>query len=385
MTDLKKIKNYSYTLEKIFPEAKDFLPILGTDYVEFYVGNAKQAAHFYKTALGFQSLAYAGLETGMKDRTSYVVVQGKIRLVLTTPMLEDGNKDIVDHIEKHGDGVKVIALWVEDATKAWEETTSRGAKSYFEPRVEKDDDGEVIRAGIHTYGDTVHIFVERKNYNGVFMPGFEKWESHYNPTSCGLKYIDHMVGNVGWGEMNTWANFYADVMGFANLITFDDKDISTQFTALMSKVMTNGNGRIKFPINEPAEGLKKSQIEEYLDFYNGPGCQHVAVATDDIVFTVSEMAKRGVEFLYVPGVYYDTVGERVGEIAEDFATLKKHGIMVDRDDEGYLLQIFTKPLTDRPTLFFEIIQRKGAQSFGKGNFQALFESIEAEQARRGTL
>ena len=380
-----KTNKTTYSLEKIFPDAQDFLPLLGTDYVEFYVGNAKQAAHFYKTALGFQSLAYAGLETGIKDRTSYVVVQDKIRLVFTTPMPGTDKTAIDEHITKHGDGIKVIALWVEDVKKAWEETTKRGAKSYFEPRTEKDEDGEVVRAGIHTYGDTVHIFVERKNYKGAFMPGFEKWESHYNPTSCGLKYIDHMVGNVGWGEMNTWAKFYNVTMGFANLITFDDKDISTQFTALMSKVMTNGNGRIKFPINEPAEGKKKSQIEEYLDFYGGPGCQHIAVATDDIVFTVSEMKKRGVEFLYVPGTYYDTVGGRVGQIEEDMNTLKEHGIMVDRDDEGYLLQIFTKPLTDRPTLFFEIIQRKGAQSFGKGNFQALFESIEAEQARRGTL
>ncbi len=385
MSDLKNIQNFDYGLEKIFPEADDFLPIMGTDYVEFYVGNAKQAAHFYKTALGFQSLAYAGLETGMKDRTSYVLVQDKIRLVFTTPMPGADNTEIFDHITKHGDGVKVIALWVDDARKAWQETTKRGAKSYFEPRVETDKDGEVVRAGIHTYGDTVHIFVERKNYNGTFLPGFEKWESHYNPPSVGLKYIDHMVGNVDWGQMNVWAKFYNEVMGFANLITFDDKDISTQYTALMSKVMTNGNGRIKFPINEPAVGKKKSQIEEYIDFYNGAGCQHIAVATNDIVFTVSEMKKRGVEFLYVPGTYYDTVLDRVGDIAEDIEVLRKHGIMVDRDDEGYLLQIFTKPLTDRPTLFFEIIQRKGAQSFGKGNFKALFESIEAEQARRGTL
>ena len=371
-------------LKKIFPEAKDFLPLLGTDYVEFYVGNAKQAAHFYKTALGFQSLAYAGLETGVTDRTSYVVVQDKIRLMFTTPM-PGGENDIESHIIKHGDGVKVIAIWVEDAKKAWEETTSRGAESYFSPKVEKDEKGEVITSGIKVYGDTVHVFVERKNYNGVFMPGFEKWESHYNPEPVGLKYIDHMVANVGWNEMNVWEKFYNETMGFANLITFDDKDISTQYTALMSKVMTNGNGRVKFPINEPAKGKKKSQIEEYLDFYDGPGVQHVAVATDDIVSAVSAMKARGVEFLYVPGAYYDTVGERVGEIAEDMAILKKHGILVDRDDEGYLLQIFTKPLTDRPTLFFEIIQRKGAQSFGKGNFKALFESIEAEQERRGTL
>lgn len=385
MSDLKNIKDFNYGLEKIFPEADDFLPLLGTDYVEYYVGNAKQAAHFYKTALGFKSLAYAGLETGLKDRTSYVVVQDKIRLVLTTPMPNSSNKEIFEHLEKHGDGVKVIALWVEDAKKAWEETTKRGAKSYFKPRIEKDNDGEVVRSGIHTYGDTVHVFVERKNYNGIFLPGFEKWESHYNPPSVGLKYIDHMVGNVDWGQMNVWAKFYNEVMGFANLITFDDKDISTEYTALMSKVMTNGNGRIKFPINEPAKGKKKSQIEEYIDFYKGAGCQHIAVATNDIVFTVSEMKKRGVEFLYVPGTYYDTVGNRVGEIAEDMNILKEHGIMVDRDDEGYLLQIFTKPVTDRPTLFFEIIQRKGAQSFGKGNFKALFESIEAEQERRGTL
>jgi 4-hydroxyphenylpyruvate dioxygenase len=382
--DLTKINNTRYSLEKIFPDAQDFLPLLGTDYVEFYVGNAKQAAHFYKTALGFQSLAYAGLETGIADRTSYVLVQDKIRLVFTTPMPGKDN-EIFDHIKKHGDGVKVLALWVDDATKAWQETTSRGADSYFEPKAEKDSDGEVIKSGIKIYGDTVHVFVERKNYKGTFMPGFEKWESHHNPESVGLKYIDHMVANVGWNEMNIWEKFYNEKMGFANLITFDDKDISTQFTALMSKVMTNGNGRIKFPINEPAEGKKKSQIEEYLDFYDGPGVQHIAVATDDIVSTVSSMKERGVEFLYVPGAYYDTVGERVGEIAEDMAILKEHGILVDRDDEGYLLQIFTKPLTDRPTLFFEIIQRKGAQSFGKGNFKALFESIEAEQKRRGTL
>ena len=372
------------SIKKIFPEAKDFLPLLGTDYVEFYVGNAKQAAHFYKTALGFQSLAYAGLQTGITDRTSYVVVQDKIKLMFTTP-ITDKQDEIQDHIKKHGDGVKAIALWVDDAKKAWEETTSRGAESYFPPKIEKDDDGEVVKSAIKVYGDTIHVFVERKNYNGTFLPGFQKWDSYHNPPDCGLKYIDHMVANVGWGEMNMWEDFYSNVMGFANLITFDDKDISTQYTALMSKVMTNGNGRIKFPINEPADGLKKSQIEEYLDFYNGPGCQHVAVATDDIVSTVSAMKERGIEFLTIPSSYYDTVLDRVGEIAEDILILKEHGILVDRDDEGYLLQIFTKPLTDRPTLFFEIIQRKGAQSFGKGNFKALFESIEAEQAKRGTL
>jgi len=372
-----------YGLKKIFEEAKDFLPLLGTDYIELYVGNAKQAAYYYKSAFGFQSLAYSGLETGVKDRTSYVLVQDKIRIVLTTPLVEDS--PIADHIKKHGDGVKVVALWVDDATKAYEETMKRGGKSFMEPTVEKDEHGEVIRSGIYTYGETVHIFVERKNYTGVFMPGYQKWESSYNPAPVGLKYIDHMVGNVGWDEMNIWSEYYQKVMGFANLITFDDKDISTQFTALMSKVMTNGNGRVKFPINEPADGLKKSQIEEYLDFYNGAGIQHIAVATDDIVTTVREMNARGVEFLYVPGSYYDTVLDRVGEIDEDILRLKELGILVDRDEEGYLLQIFTRPVLDRPTMFFEIIQRKGAQSFGKGNFKALFESIEAEQARRGTL
>jgi len=385
MLDYKNKKNFNYGLEKIFSEAEDFLPLLGTDYVELYVGNAKQAAHYYKTAFGFQSLAYAGLETGLKDRTSYVLIQDKIRLVLTTPMPNTNNKELFDHIEKHGDGVKIVALWVEDATKSWKETTKRGAVSYMKPTKEHDTNGEIIRSGIHTYGDTVHVFVERKNYKGIFLPKFEKWETTYNPTHVGLRYIDHMVGNVGWNEMNIWSNFYRKTMGFANLITFDDKDISTQFTALMSKVMTNGNGRVKFPINEPAKGLKKSQIEEYLDFYNGQGIQHIAVTTTNIIETVKEMTSRGVEFLHVPGSYYDTVMDRVGEIDENLAALKNLGILVDSDDEGYLLQIFTKPVSDRPTLFFEIIQRKGAQSFGKGNFKALFESIEAEQERRGTL
>lgn len=380
---MENVEQTQYGLEKIFDEAEDFLPLLGTDYVEMYVGNAKQAAHFYKTAFGFQSMAYCGLETGVKDRTSYVLKQDKIRLVLTTPMDEDG--PIAEHIKKHGDGVKVVALWVDDATKAFEETTKRGGKPFMEPTTEKDEHGEVVRSGIYTYGETVHIFVERKNYTGIFMPGFKEWTSNYNPTPVGLKYIDHMVGNVGWGEMNQWVDYYANVMGFANLISFDDNDISTEYTALMSKVMTNGNGRVKFPINEPAEGKKKSQIEEYLDFYKGAGIQHIAVATDDILSTVKEMTKRGIDFLYVPGSYYDTVLDRVGDIDEEILALKELGILVDRDEEGYLLQIFTKPVVDRPTMFFEIIQRKGAQSFGKGNFKALFESIEAEQARRGTL
>lgn len=375
--------NSSLQLEKIFTDAEDFLPLNGTDYVELYVGNAKQAAHFYKTAFGFQGLAYAGLETGVKDRTSYVLQQGKIRLILTSPMAKGG--PVNQHIDNHGDGVKNVALWVDDATKSFEETTKRGAEVAFEPHAIEDEHGKVVLAGIKTYGETVHVFVERKNYNGTFLPGYKAWDSHYNPTDTGLKYIDHMVGNVGWGEMNKWVDFYARVMGFAQLISFDDKDISTEYTALMSKVMTNGNGRIKFPINEPAEGKKKSQIEEYIDFYNGAGVQHIAVATDDIVKTVSAMKDRGVEFLYVPDNYYDDLLERVGDIDEDVAILREHGILVDRDDEGYLLQLFTKPVNDRPTLFFEIIQRKGAQSFGKGNFKALFESIEREQENRGTL
>jgi len=362
---------------------QDFLPLNGTDYVEFYVGNAKQAAHFYKTAFGFQSVAYAGPETGMRDRCSYVLVQNKLRFVLTTP-LKPGN-EISSHIEKHGDGVKVLALWVDDARAAFEETVKRGAKPFMQPTVEKDEHGEVVRSGIHTYGDTVHIFVERKNYKGLFLPGYKEWKTVYNPADTGLQYVDHCVGNVGWNEMNTWVSFYGNTMGFHNLISFDDKDISTEYSALMSKVMSNGNGRVKFPINEPAEGKKKSQIEEYLDFYGGPGVQHVAIATNDIIHTVGELQRRGVEFLTVPSSYYDELLERVGHIDEDIAPLRELGILVDRDEEGYLLQIFTKPIQDRPTVFFEIIQRKGAKSFGKGNFKALFESIEREQERRGNL
>jgi 4-hydroxyphenylpyruvate dioxygenase len=381
--NLKDLKNTEYSLKKLFKEAEDFLPLLGTDHVELYVGNAKQSAHFYKTAFGFQSEAYAGLETGMKDRVSYVLRQGKIRLVLTTPLQKDG--ELNRHINEHGDGVKVVALWVEDAAKAFAETTKRGAKPYQEPKVTEDEHGKVVTSGIYTYGETVHLFVERKEYNGVFLPGFEKWESHYNPEPVGLKFIDHMVGNVGWDQMNTWCKFYGEVMGFAQIISFADDDIATEYTALMSKVMSNGNGRVKFPINEPAKGKKKSQIEEYLDFYNGAGVQHIAVATDDIVKTVSAMRDRGVEFLYVPDSYYDDLIERVGEIDEDVETLKKHGILIDRDEEGYLLQLFTKTVVDRPTMFIEVIQRKGAQSFGVGNFKALFEAIEREQARRGTL
>ncbi len=361
----------------------DFLPINGTDYVEFYVGNAKQAAYYYQTAFGFQPLAYSGLETGDKEKTSYVLKQDKIRFVLTTAMNADSQ--VAEHAKVHGDGVKFVALWVDDARKSFEETVKRGAKPFMEPTVEKDEHGQVVRAGIHTYGETVHLFVERKDYNGLFLPGFTAWEPEYKTEDVGLMYIDHMVGNVGWGEMNKWADFYTNVMGFKQIISFDDKDISTDYTALMSKVMSNGNGRIKFPINEPAEGKNKSQIEEYLDFYNGPGVQHVAMATDNIIHTVSELKRRGVDFLYVPGTYYDTVSERVGSIDENLLKLKDLGILVDRDDEGYLLQIFTRPVEDRPTVFYEIIQRKGAKSFGKGNFKALFESIEEDQRKRGTL
>ena len=384
----KEVQSVNYGLEKIFEGAQDFLPLLGTDYVEFYVGNAKQAAHFYKSAFGFQSYAYRGLETGSKDSVSYVLKQDKIKLILTTPL--SSKNPINEHIVKHGDGVKVIALWVEDARKSWEETTKRGAKSYMEPTVEKDEHGEVVRAGIYTYGETVHMFVERKNYQGPFLPGFRKWESDYNPEPVGLKFIDHMVGNVGWNEMNTWVKWYEDVMGFVNFLSFDDKQIHTEYSALMSKVMSNGNGRIKFPINEPAEGKKKSQIEEYLDFYEGPGVQHIAVATDNIIDTVSKLRSRGVEFLSTPPeTYYDQVPLRLEEhdheLREDLKTLQGLGIMVDADEEGYLLQIFTKPVEDRPTLFFEIIQRMGARGFGAGNFKALFESIEREQELRGTL
>lgn len=378
-----KTDNTSLQLEKVIEEAEDFLPLLGTDHVELYVGNAKQAAHYYMSAWGFQPLAYCGLETGVKDRVSYVLEQDKIRLVLTSPLGADG--PINEHINKHGDGVKVVAIWVDDATKSWEETTTRGGVSCMKPEKSEDSNGHVMLSGIHTYGETLHVFVERKNYNGVFLPGYKAWNPRYKPSSVGLKYIDHMVGNVGWNEMNKWVEFYAKVMGFAQLVSFDDKDISTEYTALMSKVMSNGNGRIKFPINEPAEGRKKSQIEEYIDFYNGAGVQHIAVATNNIVETVTALQSRGVEFLTVPPVYYETVLDRVGKIDEDLAPLKELGILIDRDDEGYLLQIFTKPVLDRPTMFFEIIQRKGAKSFGKGNFKALFEAIEREQEARGTL
>jgi len=371
------------TLPKQYEDAQDFLELWGTDYVEFYVGNAKQSAYYFKTAFGFQEVAYAGLETGVTDRTSYVLQQDKIRLVITSSLVEDSA--INRHLNQHGDGVKIVALWVPDATKAFEETTKRGAKPFQQPQASEDDNGKVVTSGIYTYGETVHLFVERNDYNGPFLPGYVARSPKYQPESVGLKYIDHMVGNVDWRQMNTWVKFYAEVMGFSQIISFDDNDISTEYTALMSKVMSNGNGRIKFPINEPAEGKKRSQIEEYINFYKGAGVQHLALATDNIIYTIHELRERGVDFLNVPDSYYLDLQDRVGAIDEDIEVLKKYKILVDRDDEGYLLQLFTKPLMDRPTVFIEIIQRKGATSFGKGNFKALFEAIEREQEHRGTL
>jgi 4-hydroxyphenylpyruvate dioxygenase len=363
--------------------ADDFLPINGTDHIEFYVGNAKQTSLFYQHCLGFKLVAYAGPETGVRDRASYVLRQNKITFILTSSLYP--NSEISEHVKRHGDGVKVLALTVDDARKSFYETTTRGAEPAFEPKVLKDEFGEVVVSAIKTYGETIHTFVERKNYKGPFLPGYRERQGTADVTPIGLKHVDHCVGNVELGKMNHWVSFYENVMGFKLLITFDDKDISTEYSALMSKVVSNGNGYIKFPINEPAEGKKKSQIEEYLDFYNGPGVQHIAIATDDIIHTVSELRRRGMEFLYVPETYYEDISERVGSIQEDLKELKKLNILIDRDEEGYLLQIFTKPIQDRPTLFFEIIERNGAKSFGKGNFKALFESIEREQALRGNL
>ncbi len=362
---------------------RDFLPLKGTDHVEFFVGNARQAAYYYRTAFGMTLVAYAGPETGQRDRASYVVQQGKIRFVFTTSLRP--NCAIAEHVERHGDGVRVIALEVDDARAAWKETTARGARSMAEPVEKCDDYGRVTTSSIAAYGDTIHTFVERGHYNGVFLPGFraEHFDTVARPT--GLKHVDHMVGNVGWHAMDEWVQFYANVMGFQLYQHFDDKDISTEYSALMSKVMANGNGFVKFPINEPAEGRRKSQIEEYLDFYQGPGVQHIALATDDILKTVSRMQEQGVEFLTVPHTYYTELAGRVGKIDEPIEELERLGILVDRDDEGYMLQIFTRPVEDRPTLFYEIIQRKGSRSFGKGNFKALFEAIEREQALRGNL
>lgn len=362
---------------------EDDFPLLGTDYVELYVGNSRQAAHFYQSAMGFQPLAYAGLSTGLRDRESYVVIQDKIRLVLTSPLTK--GTEIGRLHDLHGDTVRCVALWVDDAAAAFNMAVSRGAEAVKEPWTVEDEHGTCVRAQIQSFGNTIHEFVERKNYGGAFMPGYDAWNPEYRAEPIGLKFIDHMVSNVAEGEMNKWVNWYADVMGFKQIISFDDKDISTKYTALMSKVMSNGNGRVKFPINEPAPGLKKSQIEEYLEFHCGPGIQHIAVATDDVIGTVRALRARGIEFLRVPDSYYDTLLDRVGDIDEDLSPLRELGILVDRDDEGYLLQIFTKPVQPRPTVFFEIIQRKGATSFGKGNFKALFEAIEREQELRGTL
>lgn len=369
--------------EKI-AKAQDFLPINGTDFIEFYVGNAKQAAHFYKTAFGFQSEAYAGPETGIRDKASYVLRQNKIRFVFTSALHSDHL--IAEHVKKHGDGVKILALWVDDAQKSYDETIKRGARTFQEVQVSTDAYGEVKTAGIYTYGETVHLFVERKNYKGTFMPGYKQWESDYRPAESGLLYIDHCVGNVGWNRMNETVKWYEEVMGFVNILSFDDKQINTEYSALMSKVMSNGNGYVKFPINEPAEGIKKSQIEEYLTFYEGEGVQHAALATNNMLETVNQLRQNGVEFLSAPpSSYYEMLPNRVGKIDEEIKALQALGILVDRDEEGYLLQIFTKPVQDRPTLFFEIIQRKGAQSFGAGNFKALFEAIEREQEKRGNL
>jgi 4-hydroxyphenylpyruvate dioxygenase len=363
--------------------AHDTFPINGTDYIEFCVGNAKQSALYYRAAFGYQLVGYRGPETGVRDRASYLLQQDKIRLVLTSALGPEG--PIAEHVARHGDGVRDIAFWVDDARDAHAKAVERGARSIQAPTVVKDDKGEVVIAAIATYGDTIHSIVERKNYKGLFLPGFVPASSEYAPAGVGLKYVDHCVGNVELGKMNEWVGFYERVLGFTNILTFDDKTISTEYSALMSKVMSNGNGRIKFPINEPAQGKKKSQIEEYLDFYRGPGVQHIAIATDDIITTVRTLRSRGVEFLRVPKTYYETVLDRVGKIDEDIAPLAELGILVDRDDEGYLLQIFTKPVQDRPTLFYEIIQRKGAKSFGAGNFKALFEAIEREQELRGNL
>jgi 4-hydroxyphenylpyruvate dioxygenase len=363
---------------------QDFLPLEGTDHIEYIVGNARQAAHYYHSVMGFQPLAYAGPETGLRDRASYVLRQHRITLVLTTPLR--GTCAMADHLHRHGDGIRTIALRVPDATAAWQETTARGGRSFLAPEVREDEQGRVVVSGIHTFGDTVHLFVERKDYQGVFLPGFRTWERpDYQAAETGLLHVDHCVGNVGWGMMDPWVRFYEEVMGFRNILTFDDNDISTEYSALMSKVMSNGNGYVKFPINEPAEGKRRSQVEEYLDFYGGEGVQHVAMATDDIVGTVRALRGRGLEFLRVPDTYYDELSGRVGAIDEDIEPLRELGILVDRDEEGYLLQIFSRPVEDRPTLFYEIIQRKGARSFGKGNFKALFEALEREQELRGNL
>jgi 4-hydroxyphenylpyruvate dioxygenase len=357
---------------------------LDWDHLHFYVGNAKQAAHYYATAFGFTIAAYAGPETGMPGRASYVVEQNQLRFVLTSSL---GSDDLIaEHVSAHGDGIRDVALRVADARGAFAAAVAAGARAVSEPQELSDGDGRVIVATIATYGDTVHTFVQRDGYRGAFMPGYVAVaHSPRAHEKVGLLAIDHCVGNVGWNEMDGWGDFYARTFGFSQLVSFDDNDISTEYTALRSKVMSDADHRVKFPINEPAEGLKKSQIEEYLDFYGGPGIQHVAIATDDIVATVRALRANGVEFLATPGSYYDALAARVGAIDEEIEVLRELSILVDRDDLGYMLQIFTKPLQDRPTLFFEIIQRRGSLSFGKGNFKALFVSIEEEQGKRGNL
>jgi 4-hydroxyphenylpyruvate dioxygenase len=354
------------------------------DHLELWVGNAKQAAHFYCTAFGFAPLAYAGPETGVKGRASYVVRQHDLTLVLTSSLLPDDA--IAEHVKRHGDGVRDVAFRAPDAREVFRTVVAGGAQPIAEPAVTEDAGGSVVRAAIATYGETVHSFIERRSYHGAWLPGYQRWSAVLpRVEDPGLQRIDHTVGNVGWGEMDRWCEYYAQAFGFTQLIGFDDKDISTEYTALRSKVMQSASGKIKLPINEPAEGLKRSQIEEYLEFYGGPGVQHVAIATDDIVQTVRALRANGVELLDTPASYYDALGERVGAIQEDVAILRELSILVDKDDQGYMLQIFTKPLQDRPTLFFEIIQRRGSLSFGKGNFKALFVSIEQEQSKRGNL
>jgi 4-hydroxyphenylpyruvate dioxygenase len=359
----------------------DYLRINGTHHLEFWVGNAKQAAYYYANAFGMTITAYAGLETGLRDRVSYLLEQGRVRLVLTAPLGPDGA--IAEHVRRHGDGVRDIALDVAEVDRAWKETTKRGAKSVQDPVDLRDDHGTVRWASIATYGDTVHSFIDRSKFTGPFLPGFKPTGAAPKPGP--LLFIDHVVGNVALGDMNKFVAYYRDVMGFSQWQHFDDKDISTEYSALMSKVMADGTGRVKFPINEPAAGKRKSQIEEYLEYYRGPGVQHIALATGDIIDTVARLRDSGVAFLTVPPAYYEMLPERVGKIDEDLRTLAKLGVLVDRDEEGYLLQLFTKPVEDRPTLFYEIIQRKGSRGFGKGNFKALFQAIEREQALRGNL
>ncbi|MBJ35205.1 MAG: 4-hydroxyphenylpyruvate dioxygenase [Euryarchaeota archaeon] len=361
--------------------SKDPVPLKAVHHVEFWVGNAKQAAYYYRKAFGFSQIAYSGLETGDREKASYVLEQGRIRMMFSTPL--NGNNELAEHIRKHGDGVKDIAFHVDNAKSCYEACIARGAKSAHKPETISDDNGTITKASIFTYGETVHSFISYDNYKGPFLPGFI--EQKVEEESVGLKFVDHIVGNVELGKMEHWVNFYADIMGFSQIQAFSDDDISTEYSALMSKVMESDNGRIKFPINEPAEGRKKSQIDEYLEFYEGPGVQHVALLTSDIIKTIKKLKANGVEFLEVPDTYYEDLTERVGVIDEDLEVLRKLKILVDRDDEGYLLQLFTKPVEDRPTVFYEVIQRKGSKGFGIGNFKALFEAIERHQAERGNL